>query len=263
MGCNAQATPPWEHLYYSRLLPQLVTTWRAAFGVPFAALIVQLAAYGSLDPLPPSRSADPLPLLRESQAAVLALPSTALALALDIGNQQNGSWPCGYNGGIHPRNKTEVGRRLALKLAEIEGVLPQGVVATGPVPSGFSANGAGVTFAVDAASAPGGALALTGTEDCLLVAHYPAGTPAAACCQSLTPPNVNADAGFPFEIRLADGVTYAIATAAVAQGAVVVAPRNASVTGPFTGVRYARQGFPLCALTNAQGLPMAPFVHEL
>ena len=63
-----------------------MTTWREAFGTPFTALIVQLAAYGSADTLPAVRSFDPLPKLRESQYSVLTLPRTAVATAINIGN---------------------------------------------------------------------------------------------------------------------------------------------------------------------------------
>jgi hypothetical protein len=251
--------------YYSRLLPQLVKTWREAFNVPFAALIVQLAAYGSPDVLPALRSADALPILREAQYSVLALPTTAVAIAADIGNVVNSSGappyclhPVWYVGGIHPRNKTQVGLRLALKLAAIEGILPPDTVATGPVASGFSAGGAGVHFTVDAASAPSGALTLVPTEDCMFAAPMPEGSTPADCCQNA----VATTGGFPFELLLANG-TYVLATATLAPAAVSLAPLDGSVVGPFAGVRYAWQAFPQCALINAQGLPMAPFTHAL
>lgn len=229
--------------------------------MPFAALIVQLAAYGSPDVLPALRSADALPILREAQYSVLELSNTAVAIAADIGNTKNSSFypHCNYVGGIHPRNKTQVGLRLALKLAAIEGILPPDTIATGPVASGFSAGGAGVHFTVDAASAPGGALTLVPTEDCMgATPHMPAGSTPADCCQNAAATT----GGFPFELLLANG-TYVLATATLAPAAVALAPLDASVVRPFTGVRYAWQGFPQCALINAQGLPMAPFAHAL
>ena len=119
----------------------------------------------------------------------------------------------------------------------------------------------GGTLPLDASSAPGGTLQLLPTADCASLARPAA---ASSCCQ------VNSSsenlAGFPFELRLADRATYVLAVAAVgSQGgaaAVHLAPL-AGEPGPFTGVRYSWQSFPLCSLVNQQGLPMGPFVREL
>ena len=64
-------------------------------------------------------------------------------------------------------------------------------------------------------------------------------------------------------ILAADNATYVIAQAAVSGSTVSLTPYNASVPGPFTGVRYAWQGFPLCVLSNAQGMPTGPFVTNM
>jgi len=257
VACNAVAAPAWEAGYYARLLPQLVTTWRDVFGTRFATLVVQLAAYGGVDPQPAQRDGDALPALRAAQNAVEALPATAVALAIDIGNMEDAAWPCNYRGGIHPRNKTEVGRRLALKLAELEGVLPPGAVAGGPAVGTSSVDAAGVDLVVLPASAPGGALALAPTEDCAAAARV---ADVGACCQAAGAA-AGANASFPFELQRAGG--YVLAVATVVAGGVRVEPLDMGVAGPFTGVRYARQGFPACALVNGQGLPMAPFVLDV
>ena len=95
-------TAPADALAYRKLFPAMIRDWRAGWGrgdLPF--LWVQLANY-----LPavaePSESG--WALLRESQSAALALPNTAQAVAIDIGVADD----------IHPRDKQEVGRRLAL-----------------------------------------------------------------------------------------------------------------------------------------------------
>jgi hypothetical protein len=265
VACNNVTTPAWEHLYYSRLLPQLVTTWRAAFGTHFAALVVQLAAWGYDDAIPAQRSSDAVPVLRNSQLSVLALPNTAVAVAIDLGDDGStipiANPSCPFRGGIHPRNKTEVGRRLALRLAELEGVLPPGALATGPVATDFSPSASGVTLSFAAASIPAGYLQLLPTADCAGLTR-PAAT--SNCCQvNTTSENL---AGFPFELRLADGATYVLAAATVDSdggfATVGLAPLGGE-PGPFTGVRYSWQSFPLCSLVNQQGLPMGPFVKEL
>lgn len=78
--------------------------------------------------------------------------------------------PCGTFGKIHPRNKTEVGRRLALKFAQLEGILPAGVVPEGPIATGIVPTSTGVEIHYDNVQ---GALALLPTADCKLAAGIP------------------------------------------------------------------------------------------
>jgi hypothetical protein len=255
-ACNFVTAPTWESGYYARLLPQLVATWRSAFNTSFTALVVQLAAYDSPDPLPSQRSADNLPALREAQLSVLQLEGTGLAYAIDGGDDGRSIWTpptCGFHGGIHPRNKTEVGRRLAARLAQLEGVLPPGLLADGPLRTGLSQAQGAVSIQYAPASAPG--LALAPTADCVTSGRV---VPAeqGACCQS-----GSGLFGYPFELLLGDGATYVLAEAEVDAGAAAVTlrPLNASLAGPFAGVRYAWQGYPLCVLSNEQGMPAAPF----
>jgi hypothetical protein len=76
------------------------------------------------------------------------------------------------------------------------------------------------------------------------------------------PPTGGARAGFPFELRAQDG-SYLTARATVEGATVTLTPVNdddhgSTSTGPFIGYRYAWQPFPLCVLTNGEGLPAAP-----
>ena len=84
---------------YDALFPAMIKGWRAAFGqgdIPF--YWVQLANYrGS------GVAKTEFARLREAQDKTLALPATGQAVAIDLGNVAD----------IHPRNKAEVGRRLA------------------------------------------------------------------------------------------------------------------------------------------------------
>ena len=93
---------PDDAFVYRTLFAGMIRDWRAGWGrgeVPF--LWVQLANFMAAQPAPSESS---WALLRESQSAALALPATGQAVAIDIGDA----------GDIHPRNKQEVGRRLAL-----------------------------------------------------------------------------------------------------------------------------------------------------
>ena len=61
-------------------------------------------------------------------ARVAPLPRLAARFSSRIHVSRH-AHPCAQ----HPRNKTEVGRRLALRLAQLEGVLPRGLLPDGPI----------------------------------------------------------------------------------------------------------------------------------
>ena len=85
---------------YRALFSAMITYWRAHLGqgdVPF--FWVQLANFAGGYP-----DATEWALLRDAQTETLALPATGQAVAIDIGDAND----------IHPTNKQEVGRRLAL-----------------------------------------------------------------------------------------------------------------------------------------------------
>ncbi len=84
---------------YRRLFQSMIQDWRREWGLgAFPFLFVQLANYGRV-------GADSTwPELREAQAMALGLVRTGMAVTTDIGNPTD----------IHPRNKQDVGLRLAL-----------------------------------------------------------------------------------------------------------------------------------------------------
>lgn len=86
---------------YRVMFPALIKGWRKAWRRDFPFLFVQVAAVLPPDPEPvPSEWAE----LRESQAMALALPKTGMACTIDIGERDD----------VHPKNKLEAARRLAL-----------------------------------------------------------------------------------------------------------------------------------------------------
>ncbi len=90
---------PWE---YDTLFRGLVADWRVRWGQgDFPFLFVQLAGYVTPH-IPATQSL--WPVLREKQRACLDIPNTAMAVTLDVGEAND----------LHPLNKREVGRRLAL-----------------------------------------------------------------------------------------------------------------------------------------------------
>ncbi|HTS68925.1 MAG TPA: sialate O-acetylesterase [Terriglobia bacterium] len=86
---------------YRKVFSTMIQQWRTSWGQgDFPFLFVQLASF-TVSGQPPNET---WPVLRESQEKTLALPKTGMAVAVDIGESYD----------IHPKNKQEVGRRLAL-----------------------------------------------------------------------------------------------------------------------------------------------------
>jgi sialate O-acetylesterase len=87
---------------YAELFPAMITDWRTRWGIGnFPFYFVQLANFTKAAEQP---VASDWAELREAQAKAQSLPNTGMAVIIDIGNADN----------IHPKNKQEVGRRLAL-----------------------------------------------------------------------------------------------------------------------------------------------------
>lgn len=193
-------------LEYRALFPAMIRQWRADFGqgdLPF--YFVQLP--NCLRPRDPTGAA--WAWLREAQSEVLTLPNTAMAVTIDVGDPHN----------IHPKNKQEVGRRLALLVrAHLWG---EAVASSGPVFQGVKREG--------------GALRIE-------FAH-------AAGLTSRGAPLIG------FEIAGADR-RFVPALARI-DGETVVVQANA-VSAPVA-VRYAWSNSPTACLFNSAGLPAAPF----
>src|ERR1035437_907885 len=112
---------------YRTLFPMMITDWRIRWKqgyLPF--LYVQLPNFKK-------RQAEPMESewaeLREAQAMALAQPNTGMVCAIDLGEADN----------IHPKNKQDVGYRMALQ-AEKMAYGKQGTV-SGPMFSNFKMEG--------------------------------------------------------------------------------------------------------------------------
>lgn len=97
-------------MQYRKLFKALINDWRDAWGQGnFPFIFVQLANFMKRSNVPTD---DSWAHLREAQTMALELPNTGMAVTIDIGNARD----------IHPKNKQEVGRRLALNaLAKVYG----------------------------------------------------------------------------------------------------------------------------------------------
>lgn len=193
---------------YAKLLPALIADWRGRFAAPAAPfLVVQLANFGpyAAEPVNSQWAA-----LRDAQRRVVeADPHAGLAVAIDIGDRFD----------IHPTNKQEVGRRLALHARRLGG---EAVEAFSPSPVSASRTGAAVR--VDFTHAKGGLVVYGGNR--------PVG----------------------FELCDAKACRF---VDALARGEAVTMAVPVGMTP--TRVRYAWADSPIVNLYNRAGLPATPF----
>jgi sialate O-acetylesterase len=194
---------------YRTLFPTMIRDWRAAWvesDLPF--YFVQLANWHAVAREPGNSD---WAELREAQTMTLREPHTGMAVIIDIGAAND----------IHPRNKADVGKRLAIwALAE---TYHQKVESSGPLYDSFSVN-----------------------EDKIRVKFKHPGSGLKT-----------ADGGPPkgFEIAGADH-KFVWAEARIDGSSVVVWSKE--VTHPVA-VRYAWADNPACNLYNQARLPASPF----
>lgn len=192
---------------YRALFSTLVTTWREQFGQPDLPFYwVSLANFKPADD-PTGRS---YAYLREAQTATLALPHTGQAIAVDVGNPND----------VHPTNKQEVGRRLALLARK----RVYGLVADDTGPTFESAAREGATMRVRFTHVTTGLIASERLPQAL-------------------------------EIAGADRV-FQRAVARIDRDTLIVSAAN--VPEPVA-VRYAWENAPDANLYNGAGLPAVPF----
>jgi sialate O-acetylesterase len=91
---------------YKDLMETLVADWRKQWGQGnFPFIYVQLANHEKLITEPVKE--DPMVSVRHAQLQNLSIPNTAMVVAIDNADPET-------PGNIHPKNKQEIGRRLAL-----------------------------------------------------------------------------------------------------------------------------------------------------
>jgi len=230
------ADPP---ALYERLFPLLIRDWRtqwehAGGQADFPFYYCQIANFKDKTDKPgqPSVWAE----VREAQRRTLsAVPNVGMAVLIDIGLAKD----------IHPTNKQEVGRRLALQaLAQTYG---RPIEFSGPRDQGMSVEGDRIRVRFSHAEG----LVAQPLPETFQPASY---NPATIALKKPRP-------GSPlqgFEVCGAEG-RFVWADAQVdGQTVVVSAPE---VHNPVA-VRYAWADNPTCNLTNAAGLPASPFTTK-
>jgi sialate O-acetylesterase len=191
---------------YARLFPAMITDWRREFARgDFPFYFVQIAPFGY------GNDKGEAAELRDAQRRSLATPNTGMVVTLDIGDPAD----------IHPRNKQEVGRRLAL-LALSRTYGKSGIVDSGPLYLSHAVEGAAIRVRFDHAA--GGLVAKGGDLTCFEIAGE--------------------DGRFVAGNAKVDGETVVVSSPAVS------APRR---------VRFAWSAVAQPNLFNAAGLPASSF----
>jgi sialate O-acetylesterase len=194
---------------YRKLLPAMIQDWRTHFGVgDFPFYIVQLAAF---QPVAPEPRESEWAELREAQAfTARTVKRSGLAVAIDIGDAAD----------IHPKNKAEVGRRLAL--CALANTYQKPIEWSGPWYKGMKRSGNKIRLSFD--HVDGGLAARGGDLQGFAIA--------------------------------AEDHSFVWAHAAIEGKTVVVS--SPEVPHPVA-VRYGWDINPVCNLYNQAGLPAVPF----
>lgn len=193
---------------YRELFPLMIKDWRKQWASDFPFYFVQLANY--MPELPePAEAA--WAELREAQLQTLHLENTGMAVTIDIGEGKD----------IHPKNKQEVGRRLAL-IARAN-TYNEKIVFSGPVYDSYRTEQHAIRITFKQAE--------TGlkTKDGKTLKGF-------------------AIAGTDHKFHWADAV--------IEGNEIVVSCKD--VENPIA-VRYAWASNPACNLVNGEGLPASPF----
>jgi sialate O-acetylesterase len=194
---------------YRKVLPALISDWRKRFGQgDFPFYIVQLANF---TPRRTEPGESDWAELREAQAMTgKNVPNSGIAVTIDIGDAAD----------IHPRNKQDVGKRLALQaLAKTYG---KGVVAAGPEFKSAKVEGGAMRLGFD--SVGGGLVAKDGALKGFAIAGE--------------------DKKFVWAEAKIDGETVVVSSPQVAKP---------------VAVRYGWENNPDATLFNKEGLPAGPF----
>jgi len=194
---------------YRTLFPVMIKNWRSDWGqYNFPFLFVQLPNFKDVNPQP---SESDMAELREAQLMALDLVNTGMAVIIDIGEADD----------IHPKNKQDVGKRLALwALAKTYG---KQLVYSGPIYKSMKVEVDKIILQFDCV---GGGLVAGGGEPLK-----------------------------GFAIAGADR-RFVWADVRIEADWIVVSSREVSEP---VAVRYAWADNPVCNLYNKEGLPASPF----
>jgi sialate O-acetylesterase len=223
---ESNAGNPWQ---YRTLFPAMITDWRKHWSTAnpdetdFSFCWVQLANFMGRQPEPVQDDGG-WPGLRESQHMTLKLPNTGEAVIIDIGQAED----------IHPKDKMDVGKRLAL--AALHATYHKDLVYAGPTYQSLSVEGNKARLKFD------------NIGHGLTIAAGPSTRPGVPAAQPASELKGFSIAG--------EDKKFVWANAKIEGDNVVV--WSDQVSKPVA-VRYAWANNPECNLYNKDGLPASPF----
>ncbi len=192
---------------YGLQLATMIRNWRENWGYEFPFAWVQLPNFMAPQQQP---SEGGWAWIREQMLQTLALPQTGMAVTIELGEA----------GDIHPKNKQDVGKRLALwALAEVYG---KDIVYSGPIYKGMKREGEKIILSFD--QTDGGLVAEGGKLRGFAIAGE--------------------DRNFVWAEARIEGDTVVVSSPEVKQP---------------VAVRYGWASNPDCNLYNEAGLPASPF----
>jgi len=217
---------------YACLFPAMISDWRKKWGytaAEFPFFFVQLSTWFPSDMN--------LPAMRQAQAVATGLPYVGMATAADLGDSTSP-----YNV-IHPRDKQDVGKRLALAALGI--AYGKEVQYLGPTATYGSVSSAG----------PNAIVEVHFRKDSLAKGLTLVKTP-------ICPPQVNATlCGTTFELQTSDGKWHIASGMLTSDNTLLISATVDFGLVPI-GVRYIYYPWPLATLYNKNGgydLPATPF----
>jgi len=217
-----------EGMEYAHKLQALADGWRKAWGYEFPFYVVQLASFTAKTTDPAGGNGYARIRNAERIAAQTMIPKSGLAVAIDIGNDSD----------IHPKNKFDVGHRLAL-WARRDVYGEKNLVVSGPLYKGMAVEGGKIRISFE----------YTGSG--LMAADKGPDTPGVA-------PVPSADGVLKgFAVAGADRKWFWAKAEISGRDVVVYADE---IKEPVA-VRYAHRANPMgdCNLYNKEGLPASPF----
>ncbi|MBN2000959.1 9-O-acetylesterase [candidate division KSB1 bacterium] len=194
---------------YRTLFPAMIQDWRKNWRQgDFPFFFVQLSNYRNVADRPVN---DDWAELREAQTMALSLPHTGMAVTIDIGEADD----------IHPRNKQDVGKRLALNARAL--VYGENITFSGPIYKSMQIDSNKIRLTFEQIGA------------------------------GLVTPDDEPLKGFAIAGRDSN---FVWAEAVIDKESVVV--WSPEIADPIA-VRYAWASNPVCNLYNKDGLPASPF----
>ena len=207
---------------YRTLFPAMITDWRKQWGRgDFPFLFVQVANYYPRKPKPDDSARA---MLREAQLKTLSLRNTGMAVTIDIGEGPD----------IHPRDKWDVGERLALAARYV--AYGEKIPYSGPIYKAMKAEGPVLRIQFDHTK---GGLAIGVPPE-----HFHPGEPRNPAAELQGFAIAGADHKFVWAQARIDGETVLVSSDAIPNP---------------VAVRYAWADNPAANLVNKAGLPASPF----